>query len=520
MKNYTLFGTLVLLLLAAPLASLDAQMVGTNTFCQGNYVEVGISECGVYGTDLAPPVGYHPNVGSSPGIGFVADPDRDGWASTAAGGPYNYCGDYFVPGSPVEGWSLTFDGTDYINTDTYCSTFGIPGANVSYVSGADEDTATWMGSVAGMTVIQTTYVPTDSLYFLTRIKLINTTAATMTSVYYGRNVDPDQEQPWTGDFTTTNKIISQPVPGVTSDALVLSVGVGGYCYLGLGSQDDRASANYGGFATPPADDLYFGVGRVTAVGSTNTADEGTGLGFSLGDISPGDSVSFAFVYILDTNDLAEAMLRTAPGCDPAIINLTVSTCGSYDFGGTPLTTSGIYTQNLFTFCGADSTVNLNLTIAPTDVSVSLLSGTLTAAAAGITYQWVDCDLGYAAIAGATSQSFTPPADGHYAVVLTNGTCVDTSACTEVLVTAVTAPTPVALNLYPNPISGNNITITLSPASANMSLEIMNYTGQVVWSRQFSNTTTVTADLSSLVPGVYFVKAKSGDMEKMIKVLKM
>ncbi|MFI5170820.1 MAG: hypothetical protein ACHQFW_00430, partial [Chitinophagales bacterium] len=58
--------------------NLTAQIVGANAFLKGNFVEVGINQCGAYGSGNTPPVGYHPNPGL-PGLGFVADWESDGW---------------------------------------------------------------------------------------------------------------------------------------------------------------------------------------------------------------------------------------------------------------------------------------------------------------------------------------------------------------------------------------------------------------------------------------------------------
>src|SRR6476661_1290176 len=89
--------------------AVNAQIVSSNCFLQGQYVELGIGPCGTFGTTVNAPAGYHPRGGGSGNafkLGFVADHQKDGWA---AGSP-NYCGDYFVPGSPEEGWGITMNG--------------------------------------------------------------------------------------------------------------------------------------------------------------------------------------------------------------------------------------------------------------------------------------------------------------------------------------------------------------------------------------------------------------------------
>jgi len=41
------------------------------------------------------------------GIGFIADYGKDGFG-TAASGQKKFSGDYFLPGSPLEGWSVEY----------------------------------------------------------------------------------------------------------------------------------------------------------------------------------------------------------------------------------------------------------------------------------------------------------------------------------------------------------------------------------------------------------------------------
>jgi gliding motility-associated-like protein len=303
---------LLSLLAFLPTQHLKAQIFGAggiNCVAKNNYVEVGVGRCGVYGTQGNPPGawGYHPNVAA--GLGFVCDYQSNGWGVAAAPG-FNYCGDYFVPGSPVEGWSLTFNGFDYINTNTGCTTFNIPGSITRYADGFAADTIEWTGGVGGVTVFQRTVVPRDSLFFLTSVVICNTTAATVNNVYYGRNLDPDNEQPWTGSFVTTNVIVSQPAPPTTSNALVTSIGGANQCFLGLGTKDDRARVNHGGFGTIPADDLYFGVGRTTTVGASTTGDIGNGIGFNLGNLAPGECTCLSFVYVMNAAQLNSALSAT------------------------------------------------------------------------------------------------------------------------------------------------------------------------------------------------------------------
>ena len=106
------------------------QIIGSNCFLKGNYVEVGVNQCGAYGSNESPPGDYHETTPFT-GLGFVADPGEDGWD---VGDPV-FCGDYFVPGSPVEGWQVQIGATTYTNTDQSCGGAEIPGSITDHLEG-------------------------------------------------------------------------------------------------------------------------------------------------------------------------------------------------------------------------------------------------------------------------------------------------------------------------------------------------------------------------------------------------
>lgn len=290
------------------------QIVGSNCFLQGCYIEVGISSCGVYGTPSLPPVAggmfgpYHPNVGSY--FGFVADHEKDGWAT----GSPNYCGDYFVPGSPVEGWQIQSGGTVYTNTDVGCWSNNIPGSVVAYSDTGGFKSATWEGSIGAINldVTQKTIFPDGALFFLTSVTLCNTGATDLYNLYYKRNVDPDQDQPWSGDFTTTNIVVSNPPTDPT--ALVTAEGLTFGCFLGIGAVDSRARATWGNFGTGDGTPLqaWSGTGGYNLTG-TMTSDIAVQITFKIDTLAAGECTTINFAHVLDPSDLEEALDATILG---------------------------------------------------------------------------------------------------------------------------------------------------------------------------------------------------------------
>lgn len=307
-RVYTLFILLFCYIFYPHL--LLAQIVGTNCFLKGNYVQIGVNSCGAYGSNAAPPAGYAYNVYS--GLGFTADSDLDGWAT---GWP-QYCGDYFVPGSPVEGWGIQIgDPIKAYNTDQYCWPTDIPGSISSYSCLAGVYTAIWEGDyISGsynLHFTQETILKEDETYFVTRTTICNNNPSAVNDFYYMRNVDPDQDQPWSYDFTTYNEVVDQPP--LSAQSLVTSEGLTYGCFLGLGSKDPNSRVSYGNFSTnvAGAKAVYNGTSGYYSSGSM-TGDIANSIAFYLSEI-PGDECRcIAFAYVLDPVDLDEALEATLP----------------------------------------------------------------------------------------------------------------------------------------------------------------------------------------------------------------
>lgn len=133
---------------------------------------------------------------------------------------------------------------------------------------------------------------------------------------------------------------------------------------------------------------------------------------------------------------------------------TICTGDTYTFpDGTTSSTSGVHTSVLQSVVsGCDSTVETTLNVVTAlDTSITQNSGTLTANATGVSYQWINCETN-AAISGANQQSFTPNDPGEYALVLSSGSCADTSACFTIEASSTINKTQSTFEFYPNPAS--------------------------------------------------------------------
>lgn len=152
-----------------------------------------------------------------------------------------------------------------------------------------------------------------------------------------------------------------------------------------------------------------------------------------------------------------------------------------------------------------------------DVSVTANGAQLTANASGLTYQWIDCS-DNSVIAGATDQVYqaSNQANANYAVIITDGACIDTSDCIFVSGLDVNENDFVGVSVYPNPL--NDILTITNENGTLESVELVTAAGRIVYSSEISSSQFEinVADISS---GIYFVNIKSANSAKTFKVIK-
>jgi hypothetical protein len=117
-----------------------------------------------------------------------------------------------------------------------------------------------------------------------------------------------------------------------------------------------------------------------------------------------------------------------------------------------------------------------------------------------TFQWVDCDNGFAPVTGATSSTFVPTQNGTYALILTNGNCTDTSSCYPYNEVGVEEHTKQSLHFYPNPASHRLTIVTHGPLPSRM--QIVDIFGRLINSIEVENS---VVNLPPLNGGVYLLR---------------
>jgi len=394
-------GLLSVIFLLFAGGALRAQQLEGCVFLQGNYVEIGVAPNGAFGTPAAAPAGYHsrPVPLSSPlynpvtgsyqtrgqALGFVADPQKDGWDD----GTPSYFGDYFMPGTVQEGYTVQVNGVksnawsnNYQTSGATGFTGGpLTGSNIQYITTASDKKAVWEGQQGTLKMRQTISLRNDKAYFTANIFMKNTGTDTLKKIYYMRTLDPDNEVSVTSNFSTKNKIVYQ-LPNPYNKTLVTATGlVFPASYLGLGTKDCQARSFFHAnslFADANLEQIYNGVVGYNYVDSS-TADVCIGLVFKIGDLPPGDSTSFSFAYILNELDLDEAFSETDPGF---MYNGNYYTSGSVIVEPTgTLVPLSVVNGNYYNWTWAPGSF-LNTTVGP-NVDATVSTGPITYTATGV-----------------------------------------------------------------------------------------------------------------------------------------
>lgn len=224
----------------------------------------------------------------------------------------------------------------------------------------------------------------------------------------------------------------------------------------------------------------------------------------------------------NSNNIATYVIPNAAGCDSTItLNLTinqpsvssdvVSACNTFTWinGITYTTSNNTATYVMPNTNGCDSTITLNLTISNIQTTVAQVGQTLTANQTGANYQWVNCNNNYAAIVGETSQSYTAVTSGNYAVIINNGTCVDTSVCNIITIVGIEENESNAnFILFPNPTS-ENISIQFTNEQAFVNVRLISIIGQELKSQSFQNTKLIDYRIEQ-AKGIYFIEVTNNE----------
>lgn len=288
-----------------------------------------------------------------------------------------------------------------------------------------------------------------------------------------------------------------------------SVTIGGNTYNTTGNYSDTLpGASFQGCDSIINTNLNI----TTVIDATNdqTLNECFGFSVTIGGNTYNTTGNYSDTLVGASFAGCDSIINTDLTVSSAIMtNQTLNECLGFSItiGNNTYDTTGIYSDTLVgaSFAGCDSIVNTDLTVAVIDTTIAnSTSSTLTANQPGAIYQWLDCDNNFAVISGATSQAYTAPVNGNYAVEITLGTCIDTSVCMLLTAVGINELVQKTVTIYPNPAS-NNIQVNLGTQVAILNYSLTSITGEVIKENTVENIDAISIDISKEAKGVYFLK---------------
>jgi uncharacterized repeat protein (TIGR03803 family) len=235
-------------------------------------------------------------------------------------------------------------------------------------------------------------------------------------------------------------------------------------------------------------------------------------------------------YTWQTGGAYTDTIPSASGCDSIIsihlkVNSTatstinISACDTYKTPGGKYTwtSTGVYSDTIPSAAGCDSVITIHLQIDHVDTSVIRDRTLLISNDENANHQWIDCDNGNLPIPGETYLTYTAQKNGHYAVIVSNGACVDTSGIYEILMTGINEPDEAEIKLYPNPTTGN-FTIDLGQVNAEARVTISGYDGQVIQKKNFFGLRRINLTLDAPA-GIYMISITTDNEKVDFKMVK-
>ncbi|HYG53075.1 MAG TPA: T9SS type A sorting domain-containing protein [Flavobacteriales bacterium] len=354
------------------------QLVGADVYLKGNYVETAISGTwgyeGVNMTTSPAPPGFHPRPGGI--FGIVSNIQMDGWV--------NFDGDFFTPGTPENGWGfeLINGTTDIKESNNYAGPTTITGGITAYTATTTYVETTWQGSHTGAWDLdfEITYLlNAGDLYYTTIVTITNNEGITIPTLYYYRNIDPDNNQSLTGSYATTNTIVSQPAGASTVARVSATQSSPWSSYIAFYANGTDFRVSKGGFTNRDASDIWNATGGlIGTTGAVSTADEAISLAYKITNLAPGASHTFQYQVVFASGvtpapanafdiDYSNAgtvisgtVYDTVYNCGSVDMFVTGAAVGSYSWTWSPATGLSSST-GATTTCTATDTISYTLT---------------------------------------------------------------------------------------------------------------------------------------------------------------
>ncbi len=184
-------------------------------------------------------------------------------------------------------------------------------------------------------------------------------------------------------------------------------------------------------------------------------------------------------------------------------------------------------NTLVTWSVTDVSGNMNtctqnvLVIGGIDTTISISGNTYTANAIGAAYQWYDCNAN-SNIADSTAQSFSPSVSGSYALIVSSGGCLDTTACFSVTIVGLdNLPVNASLKVFPNPASEEVFLQVTGKIEGFAKLQILDADGRLLREFSYENMGgNYPISLNNLAPSIYQLRVSTKQNVWNAKVMKV
>jgi len=289
-------------------ASATVDVSGGEAFLSGTYIELGVAANGTLGTTGAPPDDFAASTQlGRTSLSFFADNE-----ALSAGNATT--GDAFLPGTPVENFTIAFTdaGGTFVGTNQNSGgSTAVDMALAGTSSSGSTSTVTSTGGVDGrLGVSQTIALGVNDTYFTTTVTITNLGDDAMTGLRYLRSGDPDQDVGGGGLYSTSNDVLLNPsvtsgiaavdAQGQASGQSVMLLAdqtmLNNLNGLDDGSIEARASA-FGFLNSNPFAGQVF---DNPADPNGANGDIAVNLAFDLPDLAPGESVTISWVTSINT----------------------------------------------------------------------------------------------------------------------------------------------------------------------------------------------------------------------------
>ena len=199
--------------------------------------------------------------------------------------------DYVSPGIPFEGFEVKVGGSTFANSNSGGT--GIAGTTTDLSVGTDYR-ASWTGSNSLFTLTHVFFF--DDTSQRVNIQTTLTALADLANVRVSRAVDPDPDN-YSGGSASTNNQRGIASPSVPVEDFVGSLGSISGLPLGL-YYNGTITHNTGivsNCCSVTNADTYLAGGNL---GNSSSGDHGIGIGFDLGDIANGGSITWSYAYVM------------------------------------------------------------------------------------------------------------------------------------------------------------------------------------------------------------------------------